>query len=170
MLVYVQPDVRAARLTRLTRDHVESGNSLSSPIRCTFLVPVKAQRKDKAASKKAKTRVVEISDGEENHADVDKEEGSAENGDIDDSSTSKRKRASAGSSASKSRPKKENPEDESQGPNGSRAGARGSTGRERKAQRKEVELSEEEVDLTAPMDGSEYWDDLDVEDYPVYGE
>ena len=91
--VYVIPGPKATRLTRLTREKVESGD-LGFSIECTFLNP---ESKPKKARKKAEKKVVDI---DEVDADTD----------VDDPSTSTPASTSKATAKTKRQVKKESAE------------------------------------------------------------
>lgn len=166
MNTYIQPDTRATRLTRLTREQVESANSLAAPIRCTFVVPLKVQRKGKAPAKKAKTRVVEISDGEagaegEGGEDEDREEQDTEEG---VSKSSSRRKSAGNSSTSKSAASRSAPLSKKPSKSESTASSKSAS---KRARATAAELSEDEFGIDGG--NGDISGISDVEDYPVYG-
>lgn len=173
MNVYVQPADKAYRLTRLSRERIESGDALAAPIRCTFVVPVKAARKEKAKTpaKRAKTKVVEISDGddgENDHAGVDGSE--EEDAERDRRSGSSKSVGESGSSR-KGVVKSEKTSSSKRSPVPTKVKARQPMVKKRKVAVKPLEVDDgddNEFDRGVfDVDGVQ---GEDVEDYPVYGE
>lgn len=172
MNVYVQPADKAYRLTRLSRERIESGDALAAPIRCTFVVPVKAARKEKAKTpaKRAKTKVVEISDGEEGEEDHAGEDGSQDEVERDRGSGSSKSVGGSGSSRNGT-VKSENTSSSKRSPVPTKVKARQPANKKRKVTVKPLEVDDEddnEFDREIfDIDGVQ---DEDVEGYPVYGE